>query len=111
MILQSKTNIKGLQLLVNTSIVSIPTTSVPVIKAGIEYTNASTKLRVLANLRTFLVEHNLTHLARSDLLVGYNFVLDSRVQNLEKYDFGLTWEAAQGAMIGVKHESMSKEHL
>jgi hypothetical protein len=62
-------------------------------------------------LRNFLIEHQFTYLPYTNLALGYNFQLDPRVQNLEEYDFGLTWEPAVGAMIGIKHKSTSTEHV
>lgn len=62
-------------------------------------------------MRTFAVEHNLTYLARSNLTLGYNLILDSRTQNLEKYDFGVSWETAPLCYLGLKHESNSKDKL
>ena len=45
---------------------------------------------------------------RSNLLVGYNMVYDPKKSNLDKYDFGLTWEAAPGAFVGLRHDSTTK---
>lgn len=90
---------------------AIPTNFVPVIKAGLDFTNPTTKFKLLANLRTFVLEHNLTYLARSNFVVGYNLVLDSRVSNLEKYDFGFSWEPVASCFVGLKHESTNKGKL
>ena len=62
-------------------------------------------------MRTLVLEKQLTYLARSNLLVGYNVVFDSRSSNLEKYDLGLHWEAAPGCYVGLKHESLAKDKL
>ena len=93
------------------SVASLPTTVVPNFRAGLDYGSAVTKFRLVANLRTLLVEHYLTSLVRPNVQVGYNLVLDSRTQNIEKYDFGLTWEPTSGAFVGVRHESNSKGTL
>ena len=97
--------------MINASALATPTTTAPNFKTGIEFNNASTKLKFLTNLRTLLVEHNLTHLARPNLILGWNLILDPRVYNLEKYDFGATWEPSTNCFVGLKHESLNKEHL
>ncbi len=66
---------------------------------------------MLANLRTFLLEANLTYQARKDLVFGTNLVLGSRFTNLEKYDFGLSWEAAPSCFLGLRHDSLNKQQL
>eukprot|EP00347_Sterkiella_histriomuscorum_P019948 403339679 len=108
---QLQTYQKGLQYIVNTTTQAIPSGSVPVIKAGLEFNNSQAKAKLLFNLRSLALEHNLTYLARSNLIVGYNLLLDSRTQNLEKYDFGLSWETAPACYLGLKHESNSKNQL
>jgi hypothetical protein len=82
-----------------------------VLKTGLEWNCASVKAKALVNLRSFLLEHNLTYLARPNLLVGYNLILDPRTQNLEKYDCALNWEVAPGATVGLRHDSTSKDSL
>lgn len=69
------------------------------------------KAKLLTNLRTFVSEHQLTYLASPKVLVGYNLVLDPLAKNLDKYDWGLTWQPAAGAFVGLKHESTSKDTL
>ncbi|CDW87474.1 voltage-dependent anion mpp family [Stylonychia lemnae] len=109
--LERASKIKGLQLLANFSGVAIPTNQAFVAKAGLEYNTSCCKGKLIANLRSFLVEHNFTHKARSNFLLGYNIILDPVTQNLEKYDYGLSWSPAEGAFVGLRHESLSKEKL
>ena len=98
-------------MLINTSAVAGPTNSAPVLKTGIEFTNAYSKLKFLTNIRTFLVENHFTYLASPSLALGYNIVLDPKTSNIDKYDFGTTWEPASNCFVGLKHESLNKEHL
>ena len=95
----------------NTSAQAIPTVNAPIAKAGIDFSNAQAKAKVLANLRTLVLEANFTYLAMSNLTVGSNLVLGSRFTNLEKYDFGFTWEPATGCFVGLRHDSTTKEKL
>lgn len=90
---------------------SLPTTNVPDLKVGFDLQNSSTKVKLLSNLRSFVTEGNFTYLARSNFALGANYVLDVKTQNLEKYDFGLSWSPADNAFVGLKHESTSKDSL
>jgi hypothetical protein len=96
---------------VNTQGWALPSTNPPVLKAGIDFSNSQAKAKLLANLRTFDVEANLTYLARSNLSVGTNLILGHRFTNLEKYDFGFTWEPTTGCFLGLKHDSTNKEKI
>lgn len=69
------------------------------------------RMKILANLRSLVLEKNFTYLARSNLMLGWNLVLGSRFSNLEKYDFGFTWEPSLGCFVGLKHESTNKDTL
>eukprot|EP00347_Sterkiella_histriomuscorum_P011118 403373691 len=103
--------LKGAQFLFNGAVSAVPTHNEPVLKSGVEVNNSNLKLKVLANLKTLLIEKNLTYLARPNLVVGYNLILDAKSQNLEKYDFGLSWAVANNAFVGLKHDSTSKDQL
>lgn len=70
-----------------------------------------TKSKAYLNLRSLVLEANSTLKARENLLAGVNIVFDGRASNLDKYDFGLSWEPSTGAFIGLKHESTSKERI
>lgn len=96
-------------MLFNSTFVAVPTSTVPTLRGGLEYANSNLKFKLYANLRSFVVEHNLTYLVRPNFSVGYNVLLDPTVQNFDKYDFGFTWEPATGAFVGVKHESTVKD--
>lgn len=58
-----------------------------------------------------MTEHNLTYLACSHFILGYNLILDPLAKNLDKYDFGFNWAPAEGASVGFKHESTNKLNL
>jgi len=62
-------------------------------------------------MRNLDLEANFTYLARNNLAVGANLIVGSRFTNLEKYDFGFSWEAGANCFLGLKHESLSKEKL
>lgn len=68
-------------------------------------------MKLLANLRSFLLENHLTYQPRSNLTVGYNAVFNPANSNLDKYDIGFTYEPSAGAFIGLKHDSTSKDHI
>jgi len=70
-------------LIVQSTTFALPTNQAPVFKLGIEYKNASVNSKFLANLRTTILEHNFTYQARPNLVVGWNTILDPRVQNLQ----------------------------
>ena len=73
--------------------------------------NSTTKFNFLTNVRTLLNEGSLTYLARSNFIVGLNYTFDIKTQNLEKYDFGLSWAPAVDSFVGLKHESLKKDKL
>lgn len=91
----------------NISAQAIPSTRVPDLKIGTEYTTDDAKVKLYTNVRTLVTEFNWTYLARTNFAIGSNFVLNK--QNLEKYDFGATWSPATGAFVGLKHESLAKD--
>ena len=80
-------------------------------KLGFDFQNSQAKAKALLNLRNYLFEANFTYLARNNLTVGANLIVGSRFTNLEKYDFGFSWEAAPNYFVGLKHESLNKEKL
>ena len=80
-------------------------------KAGIDYSSESLKLKLLTNLSTFLQEATFSYLVKTNVLIGMNLVLNPTSRNLEKYDFGISWSPAAGAFVGLKHESISKDTL
>ena len=77
--MQKYVDAKGLQLLFNCTTFALPTNSVPVFKAGVEFVNSNARVKFLTNMRTGLIENNFTYLARPSLVVGWNLVLDPRV--------------------------------
>lgn len=62
-------------------------------------------------MRTLLGEVTVSHLARKNFALGGNFLVNVEKQNLEKYDFGLSWSPAANAFLGLKHESANKSKL
>ena len=72
------TKVNGLQFVASYLAYSSPSDKVPEFKAGLDYNTSSTKAKFLTNLRTLVGEGSLTYLARSNLAVGANFVLDPR---------------------------------
>lgn len=95
----------------NVSAQAIPTTKVPDLKIGTEYSNASTKVKFYTNVRTLASDLQLTYLIGNKVAFGSNLVLSPYAKNLDKYDFGLSWAPAAGATVGLKHESTSKDAL
>lgn len=72
------TKVNGLQFVASYLAYSSPNDKVPEFKAGINYETSSTKGKFLTNLRTLVGEGSLTYLARDNLVLGTNFVLDPR---------------------------------
>jgi len=97
--------------LLNTTCWSGPSTKVPDIKVGLDLANENIKLKFLTNVRTLGVEGGFTYLAKTNFILGANYILDVRTQNLEKYDFGVSWSPAVGAFVGLKHDSLNKDTL
>lgn len=102
---------KGLKLVLNATAYAIPSVKIPELKAGIEFKNANTNIKFLTNVRSLLNEFTLSYLARDNFLFGANFILDPRTKTLEKYDFGVNWAPATNTVVGLKHESISKDAL
>jgi len=83
-----------------------------VFKAGIEYTHANGRALFLLNLRSLVGETSFTYLARPNLVIGSNFIVNPKAtQQLEKYDFGVNWSPAGNAFVGLKHESINKKKI
>lgn len=53
----------------------------------------------------------MTHLASKNVVVGGDLLLNVQRQNLDKYNFGLSWSPAANAFVGLKHESANKDKL
>ena len=102
---------KGVVILYGANLYMIPSNEPSSLKMGVELNNDVTKSKVVANLRTLLVEATSVYKALPSLNVGMNLHFDAKKMNLDKYDFGFSWEAAAGAQVGVKHESISKDKI
>jgi hypothetical protein len=102
---------KGVVILYGANLYMIPTSEQSSLKMGLELNNDVTKSKVVANLRTLLVEATSVYKALPSMNVGLNVHFDAKKMNLDKYEFGLSWETASGAHVGLKHESLSKETI
>ena len=102
---------KNATLLFNSTATSVPTDAIPVLKGGLEWNCSKIRSKVLTNLRNSITEHHLTYLAHPRLVVGYNVLLNLANQGIEKYDFGLSWQVGNGAFLGLRHDSLSKDEL
>jgi hypothetical protein len=109
--LEKLTNIKGLRTWLSGAAYAVPTSKAPEFKVGIDFSNNKAKARWNINTRTLLAEASATYLARDNLVVGLNLLLDPKTQNLQKYDFGVSWAPADKAFVGLKHESLNKDAL
>ena len=70
--------LNGLQLLFGCTAFSAPTTNPCSCRLGLEYNTTSTKAKVLTNCHTLLSEASLTYLAKKNLCLGANMVLDAK---------------------------------
>ena len=86
-----------------------PSTKAPEFKVGLDLSNEKTKLKFLTNVRSLVSEGSFTYLARSNFILGANYIFDLKTQNLSKYDFGVSWSPAADAFVGLKHESANKD--
>lgn len=94
--------------MLNVQAQAIPSSKVPDFKIGAEYNTSNAKVKFYENIRTFVGELNMTYLARNNLALGTNLVLNAKAHQLEKYDFGASWSPASNAFVGLKHESLAK---
>ena len=90
---------------------SIPAEKAGVFKFGFDLNNNKTKSRILVDPRKWIIEANSTFKANDKVNVGTNLVFDASKTNLDKYDFGVSWEPVPGASFGISHVSTSSESL
>jgi hypothetical protein len=83
---------------------------VPVFKVGAEYSNASTKAKALANVRSLHTVISLSHLYKSYLFGAY-FNVDFRSQKVLNNEFGFVWTPSSGAKFGIQHVAADKKPL
>ena len=86
----------------------MPSNKVPDFKAGVEYVDKNVRAKLLMNLKSALLDSNVTYLARPDLILGGNLVFNPKTITLDKYDFGFSWSAGTNQLLGLKHESINK---
>ena len=102
------TKVNGLSSIVSGTAWS--TGAIPEFKAGVEFSNSSTKAKALANIRTFNTLVNLSYLYKR-----YNFGttlnVDLKTQAVLKNEFGVTWSPADGSRIGVHHVAQEGKPL
>lgn len=82
-----------------------------VFKLGGELNNDKLKFKLLASVRTWVIENQATYKPCSALVGGYQVEVDAKRQALTKYNFGVNWEPATNAFVGLRHESVNKEAL
>ena len=75
----------------NLAAVSGPSEKVPDCKVGVDFSNDTSKVRWLINVRDLVSETTFTHLATARWLVGGNLTFDAKKQNLSVYNAGVVW--------------------
>jgi beta-galactosidase/beta-glucuronidase len=101
----------GLQFMFQANVWSIPTEKAGVFKFGLDLNNDKTKTKILVDPRKWILEANSTFKANDKVNVGANLVFDAKKTNLDKYDFGVSWEPTKGASFGLSHVSTNSEKL
>jgi hypothetical protein len=102
--------LKGLQLVANASASTV--TSENTWNVGLDFGSEKAKAKVLLNVKSLFSDVTMSYLcSKTGALVGANLLVDTKKQNLEKYDWGVNWSPAAGATIGLKHESINKNTL
>jgi hypothetical protein len=71
----------------------MPSNQMPELKAGVEFINQNIRSSLLMNLKSLMLESNVTYLVRSDLIVGGKLIFDPKNSTFEKYDLGFSWSA------------------
>lgn len=83
----------------------------PEFKAGFDYATEKAKAKLWFNLCSFQTDGTVSYLAHKNLAVASNFVVNVKASTLDKLDWGLSWNPADNAFVGLKHESVSKQAL
>ena len=102
---------KGLNLVLNAKSFTQPSTQDFLFQGGVEHTQANSRFKLLANLRTLQLESQLTYRFQPSAILGFNLNVDPNTQVLTKYDFGVAFEPAANLLIGLKHESLNSKKL
>jgi len=63
-----------LNLLLNATAQAIPSNAIATVKVGLEYTQDALRTKLLANVRDFTLEHQLTYRIAPWVVGGYNLV-------------------------------------
>lgn len=96
---------KGLTFIANASAWTVPAAKPTEFKFGVEYSAADVKAKVLLNPATKVSDLTASYLACSRTVVGSDLTFDLKTNKLSKCDFGLNWNPAGNALVGLKHES------
>ena len=102
------TKVKGLTSIVSGSGSSLG--GVPAFKVGAEYSNASTKAKALANVRSLHTVISLSHLYKTYIFGAY-FNVDVKKQEIINNEFGFVWNPASGSKFGIQHVAGEKKPL
>lgn len=108
---QRQFDVRGLQVIASAKSYTAPSTENFVFQVGVEHLAAYSKFKLLANVRTLLLESQLTYRFQPSAVLGLNLVLDPNSQKLTKYDFGIAHEPSRNLLVGLKHESNSPNEL
>jgi len=99
--------VSGLQVVGSGKSFTAPTSYQSVFLAGIEHQAALSRFKLLINVKSHILESQLTYKLSPRSIVGWNLVLDPHSQKVTKYDFGATFEPTDRLLVGVRHESNS----
>jgi len=102
------TKVKGLTSVLSGSGSSLG--GVPAFKVGAEYSNASTKAKALANVRSLHTVVTLSHLYKTYLFGAY-FNIDLKNQGIINNELGFVWNPASGAKFGIQHVAAENKPL
>ena len=78
---------------------------------GVEHQTAVSKFKLLANVRSLLLESNLTYRIQPSAILGFNVIVDPNTQKLTKYDFGVAVEPSNKLLVGLRHESSNDKKV
>ncbi len=97
---------KGLTFLANASAWTVASKAAE-FKLGAEYNANDVKAKILVNPATKISDLTASYLASSKIAVGGDLTFDVKANKLSKCDFGVNWNPAGKAQVGLKHESAS----
>jgi hypothetical protein len=88
-----------------------PTSENSLFLLGVEHQTADSKFKLLANVRSLLLDAQLTYRVQPSAVVGFNLIVDPNTQVLTKYDFGVAFEPSNRLLVGLKHESTNNKKV